>query len=114
MPLTGQLSNDPRQAGTLSHQYQPQKQILVFNRTWSTGLPFLLFVLKHSAGGRKDFLPVEPQSCLSFLFLLGTPKVRLRPLLFPSVWPSPDVLPPPRRPLSARVPSACRVERAQR
>jgi hypothetical protein len=59
------------------------------------------------SAGRKDFLPVEPQSGLSFLFLLGTPKVRLRPLLFPSVWPSsPDVHPPLAGGLSsARVPS---------
>ena len=25
-------------------------------------------------GGRKDFLPVEPQGCLSFLILLGEPR----------------------------------------
>src|ERR1700740_1409008 len=31
--------------------------------------------------GRKDFLSVEPQSVLSFLFLLGRTKVRLTPLL---------------------------------
>jgi hypothetical protein len=36
-------------------------------------LPFLLFALKFSAG-RKAFLPVEPQSVLSFLFLLGAPR----------------------------------------
>ena len=40
MPLTGLLSNAPPQAATLSHPFQPQKQILVFNGTWSTGLPF--------------------------------------------------------------------------
>jgi hypothetical protein len=27
--------------------------------------------LRNSLSGRKDFLPVEPQSGLSFLFLLG-------------------------------------------
>jgi hypothetical protein len=32
--------------------------------------------------GRKVFLPVEPQSGLSFLFLLGRTQVRLRPLLY--------------------------------
>ena len=31
---------------------------------------------------RKAFLPVEPQSGLSFLFLLGRTQVRLRPLLY--------------------------------
>jgi hypothetical protein len=31
--------------------------------------------------GRKDFLPVEPVSCLSFLILLGRTKVRLKQLL---------------------------------
>jgi hypothetical protein len=30
----------------------------------------------------KDFLPVEPQSGLSFLFLLGRTQVLLRPLLY--------------------------------
>jgi hypothetical protein len=32
--------------------------------------------------GSKHFLPVEPQSGLSFLFLLGRTQVRLRPLLY--------------------------------
>ncbi len=36
---------------------------------------------------RKDFLPVEPPSCLSFLFLLGRTKVRLKPLLL-ELYPS--------------------------
>ena len=31
--------------------------------------------------GRKDFLPVEPQSGLSFLFLPRQTQVRLKPLL---------------------------------
>jgi hypothetical protein len=37
--------------------------------------------------GRKDFLPVEPASCLSFLILLGRTKVRLKPLLL-ELYPS--------------------------
>jgi hypothetical protein len=32
--------------------------------------------------GSKHFLPVQPQSGLSFLFLLGRTQVRLRPLLY--------------------------------
>ena len=40
MPLTGLLSNAPPQAAMLSCPFRPQEQILVFNRTWSTGLPF--------------------------------------------------------------------------
>jgi hypothetical protein len=74
MPLTGLLSNAPPQAATLSHPFQPQKQILVFNRTWSTGLPFFTLRSETFCRGRKDFLPVEPQSGLSFLFLLGAPR----------------------------------------
>jgi hypothetical protein len=30
--------------------------------------------LYESLRGRKDFLPVEPQGCLSFLILLGEPR----------------------------------------
>jgi len=37
--------------------------------------------------GEKDFLPVEPQSGLSFLILLGRTKVRLKPLLL-ELYPS--------------------------
>src|SRR6202008_4665154 len=37
---------------------------------------------RNSFSGRKDFLPVEPQSGLSFLFLLGRTQVRLIPLLY--------------------------------
>jgi hypothetical protein len=52
--------------------------------------------------GRKDFLPVEPQSGsllpLSPRRTQGSPKTT--PV--PSVWPSPDMLPPPRRPLQAQ------------
>ena len=38
--------------------------------------PFLRrkYSVYGSLRGRKDFLPVEPQSCLSFLILLGEPR----------------------------------------
>jgi hypothetical protein len=53
--------------------------------------------------GRKDFLLVEPQKKRSLLPLSPRrTQFRLRPLLFPSVWPSPDVLPPPRRPFQRK------------
>jgi hypothetical protein len=73
MPLTGPLSNAPPQAATLSHPFPAQKQILVFNGTWSTRLPFFTPCSEISAG-RKDFLPVEPQGGLSFLFRLSEPR----------------------------------------
>src|SRR5258708_11381165 len=40
-------------------------------RRWSCAI---LPLMKPSIRGRKDFLPVEPQSGLSFLFLLGAPR----------------------------------------
>src|ERR1700757_1581764 len=52
--------------------------------------------------GRKDFLPVEPQNRpllpLSPRSNSGSPKTT--PV--PSVWLSPDLLPPPRRPLQRK------------
>ncbi len=55
---------------------------------------------------RKDFLPVEPQGGLSFLFLLGRTQVRLKPLLY-QVSGHRQIYFRPRGGLSsARVPSA--------
>jgi hypothetical protein len=38
------------------------------------GLPIFSEKVYHFCSGRKDFLPVEPQIGLSFLFLLGAPR----------------------------------------
>jgi hypothetical protein len=67
------------------------------------------------SAGRKDFLPVEPQSALSFLFLLGAPRFA-NTIPIPSVWLSPDLLPPPRMPLhrpETRCPVCSGVEHLQ-
>jgi hypothetical protein len=62
---------------------------------------FLEFPFNHFLG-RKGFLPVEPQNGLSFLFLLRRTQVRPNTTPVPSVWPSPELLPPPRRPLQRK------------
>jgi hypothetical protein len=41
---------------------------------------------------KRSLLPLSPRRT----------QVRLIPLLFPCVWPSPEVLPPPRRPLQRK------------
>src|SRR5271165_4871584 len=51
-------------------------------------LTFRGFSQKHPSG-RKDFLPVEPQGGLSFLFRLSETQVRLKSLLY-LVWLRPD------------------------
>jgi hypothetical protein len=50
------------------------KQIALDHDMPFVGLPIFSEKVYHFSIGRKDFLSVEPQSGLSFLFLLGAPR----------------------------------------
>ena len=65
-------------------QYNHQKSVLTnfFHGSITVRKRAEYLVLRfQSRLGRKDFLPVEPQGGLSFLFHLSEPKVRLKSLL---------------------------------